>query len=157
MKMYISYNSWISKSPCHTKPRFHCVGTELFNFPEHREIARKPWHFSWKKACHGVLTATKALLRSSHGVLSRSNGVIVGDSLRFHDAFTALSRRSQCMHCTFTAFALRWRHVEDVLLHNRTKSSSVVCLFSKLKPCHFGTAGPAYRQAGVQLAGVRRT
>ena len=31
----------------------------------------------------------------------------VGDSLRFHDAFTVLSRRSQCMQCAFTAFALR--------------------------------------------------
>ena len=27
---------------CHTKPRFHCIGTELFNFPERSEIARKP-------------------------------------------------------------------------------------------------------------------
>ena len=26
--------------PCHTKQRFHCVGTDLFNFSERREIAR---------------------------------------------------------------------------------------------------------------------
>ena len=96
---------------------------------------KKPWYFTWKRACHGVLAATKALLRSSHGVLSRSYEVHTGDYLRSHDAFTALSRRSQCMHCAFTAFALRWRRVEDVRLHKRAKSSSVFCLFSKMKPC----------------------
>ena len=59
-----------------------------------------------KSACHGVLTATKALLRSSCGVLSRSYGVLVGDSMRSHHASTALSRRSHCVHCAGTAFAL---------------------------------------------------
>ena len=60
---------------------------------------------------HGVLTATKALLRSSCDVLSRSYGVLVGDSMRSHGAHivcTALSRRS---HCAFTAFALRFHGV----------------------------------------------
>ena len=47
-----------------------------------------------------------ALLQSSHGVLSRSYGVLVGDALRTYDAFnafhgarnacTALSQRPQC-------------------------------------------------------------
>ena len=79
---------------------------EFLNFSERREIARNSWCFSWKSACHGVLTATKALLRSSCGILWRSYGVFIGDSMRSHDAFTALSRRSHCMHCAVTAFAL---------------------------------------------------
>ena len=48
-------------------------------------------------------------------------------SLHFHganNAFTALSRRSHCAD-----------GVLGVCLHNRKKSSSVVCLSSKLKPC----------------------
>ena len=145
-------------------------------------------NFFVKKGCHSVLTATKALLRSSHGVLSRSYGVLVGDSLRSHDAFTALSRNSQCMLCAFTAFALCWWRVEDVRLHSRTAQawddesgyaetvyfppalagpkafyafwpSSVVVFqeWCEQRLQHFGTAGLAYRQAGVQLAGVRQT
>ena len=62
--------------------------------------------FLKKSVCHGVLTVTKALLRSSYGVLSRSYGVLVGDPMRSHDAFIALSRRSHCVHCAVTAFAL---------------------------------------------------
>ena len=96
---------------CDTKRRFHYVGTEFFNFSECREIARNSWCFSWKSACQGVLTATKALLRSSCGIQSRSYGVLVGDSMRSHDAFTALSRRSHCVHCAVTAFALRFHGV----------------------------------------------
>ena len=30
----------------------------------------------------------------------------IGDSMRSHDAFTALSWRSHCVHCAVTAFAL---------------------------------------------------
>ena len=62
--------------------------------------------FLEKSACQGVLTATKALLRSSCEVLLRSYGVLFGDSMRSHGAHivcTVLSRRS---HCAFTAFAL---------------------------------------------------
>ena len=70
--------------------------------------ARKSWYFSWKCVCHGVLTATKALPRSSRGVLSRSYGVHGGDSLRSHGAFTARPRRSQRMRRAFTALPLRW-------------------------------------------------
>ena len=85
-------------SLCHTKSRFHCVGLE---FPESRAIVKNPWYFSWKRACHGVLTATMTLLRSSHGVLWRSNGVLFDDSLRPHDAFTALSWRVHCADDVF--------------------------------------------------------
>ena len=53
--------------------------------------------FIVKKSRYGVLTATMALLRGSHDVLSRPYGGLVGDSLRSHDAFAALSRR---LHCT---------------------------------------------------------
>ena len=62
--------------------------------------------FLEKSACHGILKVTKALLRSSCDILSRSYGVLFGDSMYSHGAHivcTALSRRS---HCTFTAFAL---------------------------------------------------
>ena len=65
--------------------------------------------FCEKIVCHGVLTATKALQRSSHGVLSRSNGVHGGDSLRSNGSFTARPRHSQRMPRTFTALTLCWR------------------------------------------------
>ena len=54
-----------------------------------------------------VLTATKALQRSSHGVLSRSYGVHGGDSLHSYGVFTVRSRRSQRMRHAFTALPLR--------------------------------------------------
>ena len=60
-------------------------------------------------------------------------------SLRFHgahNACTALSRRLHCADGVLKTF---------VCITERSKSSSVVCLFTKLKPYHFGTAGPAYR------------
>ena len=85
------------------------------NFPERRELARKFWYFR-----ENGPTATKALLRSSHCILSRSCGVLVSDWLRSHGATTActsLSWRLHCVHCTFTALTLRWRRVEDVRLH----------------------------------------
>ena len=37
------------------------------------------------------------------------------NSLHTHSAFVALSRRSQCVHCAFTAFALPWWLVEDAV------------------------------------------
>ena len=62
--------------------------------------------FREKMACQGVVTATKALLRSSHEILSCTYGVLVGDSLRSyfislrfpgaHNACIALLRRSHC-------------------------------------------------------------
>ena len=93
------------KRPCHTKPRFHCVGTELFKFPECREISSKSWFFSRKRAYHGVLTATMTLLQSSHGILS----FLRSSRWRAYDAFTALSRRSQCVYCVHTALTACWR------------------------------------------------
>ena len=75
--------------------------------------------FLEKGTCHGVLTATKALLRSRHGVLTCFCEVLDYDSLRSHYAFTVLSRRSQCMHCAFTAFALRCWRVEDAVTSQR--------------------------------------
>ena len=48
------------------------------------------------RRAYSILTATMALLRSSHGVLWRSNGVLFDDSLRPHGAFTAPSRRVHC-------------------------------------------------------------
>ena len=71
---------------------------------EHLAFFRGKWPSP--RSC-SVLTATMALLQSSHGVLSRSYGVFVGDALRPYDAFNALSRRSQCMHCAFTTSRLR--------------------------------------------------
>ena len=87
------------------------VATEMFNFPEHRENARKSRYFSWKIVCHGVLTATKALPRSSHGVLSRSYSVHGRDSLRSHGAFTACPQR---MRRAFTALRTQW-HLQEHL------------------------------------------
>ena len=56
---------------------------------------------------YSPLTATMALLRSSHGVLSRTLQFF----LAILCALTALSRRSHCKHCAFTAFALRFHGV----------------------------------------------
>ena len=96
---------------CHTKRRFHCVGTEFLNFSERREITRIPDVFLEKapatassQRCYGALVAsyrvpTEFLLAILCALATRS--------LRFHGAHiacTALSRRS---HCAFTAFALR--------------------------------------------------
>ena len=47
--------------------------------------------------------ATKALLRNSHGVLSRSCEVLVGVSLRFDCAFTALTMHALRFHDIRTA------------------------------------------------------
>ena len=88
-------------SGCHTKPRFHCVGTELFNFPESCEITRKPWYFTWKRASHGVLTVAMALLRSLHGALSCSYRVplailsaLTMHAMHFHGVHTALTSQT---------------------------------------------------------------
>ena len=62
--------------------------------------------FLLKRAYHGVLTATMALLQSSHGVLLRVYGVVFGDSLRSYDPFTVLSLGMQCVHCAFKTSAL---------------------------------------------------
>ena len=109
----------ISLNACHTRRRFHCVATELFKFRN----ARKSWYFFVKIVCHGVLTATKALPRSSHGDLSRSYGVHGGDSLLSHGAFTARPRRSQRMRRAFMALPLRWRRVEDAVTSPRRPCS----------------------------------
>lgn len=106
--------------PCYTMPCFHCVGTALFKFPERREVTKKISFFLWKWTCHGVLTATKVLLQSSHGILLCSYGVLVGDCLHSHGASTVclvLSQRSHCMHCAFMALTLHWLCVEDIRLH----------------------------------------
>ena len=75
--------------PCHTKPCFQCLGTELFNYPESREMERKSWYFSWKGARHSNLKVIKALLRSAHGILSRYYGVLLS-------GFSALSWSLRC-------------------------------------------------------------
>ena len=90
------------QSPCHTKPCFYCVDTELFKSPEHCEIASKSSYFSRKRAYHSVLTATIALQQSSHGVLSHFYLVRVGILCDL----TMLSRCLQCVHCAFTTSAL---------------------------------------------------
>ena len=89
-------------SPCHTKPRFHCVGTELFKFPEPvrrqanldifrgkgpiRPSLQRPWR------CY---RARMAFYRIPKEFL-----------LAILCALTMLSRRSQCVHCAFTMSAL---------------------------------------------------
>ena len=93
-------------SPCHTKPHFHCIGMELFNFLESCETARKPWYFCVKKGLswrsysyHGVATEFQW----------RSYGVLVGDSLRSHDTFTALTMHALCFHGIHTALTMCWK------------------------------------------------
>ena len=88
---------------CHTKWRFHCVGTVFFNFSEHRESPRNSWCISWKKRLswrphsnQGI--ATELLWLSIMFLRSSCWGFIV------------LSRRAHCVHCAFTAFALCLNH-----------------------------------------------
>lgn len=83
-------------NPCHTILHSHCIARALFIFPDRCEIARKIWHFSWRWRCHVILTATKALLGSSHSVLFRSYGVLFCNWLCFHYTSTVFS---QCSHC----------------------------------------------------------
>ena len=118
----------------HLKPlshqAVHIVAMELFNFPERRENARKSWYFSWKIVCHGVLTVTKGLLRSSHGVPLRSMEFLVAIlcaitvlSRCFHGAFTACPQRSQCLRRALRALPLCWRRVEGPVTSQRTLCS----------------------------------
>ena len=78
---------------------------------------------------HGVLTATKALLRSSSDILSRSYGVLVGDSMRSHGAHIVCTVLSRRLHCAFTAFALRFHDVYTAL----TVTSKNVCKYQELQ------------------------
>ena len=77
--------------------------------PFSTEVGTQAYHtliFFLKKGPSPV-TATNALLRSSCGVLSRSYG-FYALSRRFH---CALSWRSHCICCAFTALALRFQCV----------------------------------------------
>ena len=58
--------------------------------------------FHDKRACYGVLTATKSLLWSSHGLLSRSYEVL-SDSLPSHNALTMLTMHALHFHGVHTA------------------------------------------------------
>ena len=100
-------HSWVNKSWVYfhilmvpvtvTKLCFHCVGTDLLNFPERCEIVRKTLIFFMK---------TQGL----HGILSHSDDILVGGSMRANNTFTALSQRSQCMHCTLAGLKTQcWR------------------------------------------------
>ena len=84
--------------------RWHGV---FFKFSEPREIASKSSYFSQKRAYHGVLTVTMALLLTSHDVLLRSYAVLVLIlcaltmlSLRFPSARKACTAFSRRPHCT---------------------------------------------------------
>ena len=82
--------------------------------------------FSWKWTCHGVLIAIKALLRISHGVLSRSYGVLVGDYLRSHGAPTACTALTAC-----------WRR-RSFALHSEVYTNIFICCMfalEQLKSC----------------------
>jgi hypothetical protein len=83
----------------------------LLNLTKRSEIERKKLIFLMTLKLHGVLTVIMVLLRSFHGVITRY-GVLIGDylrlncasteffalPLRFHGAYTALSRRSHCAY-----------------------------------------------------------
>ena len=78
-----------------------CVGMELFNFPERREIARNPDIFREKGLSHRPYSdhgiATKLAWRSF--VFLRSSCWRISElSLRFHFAFTALTMHALCFH-----------------------------------------------------------
>ena len=72
------------------------VGTQLLNFPGRREIAR-----FMKRGLSRRPNSDQSL----YGVLSRSYGVFVGDSLRSHDAFTALTVHALRFHMAFASCA----------------------------------------------------
>ena len=62
--------------------------------------------FVKKRAFQGVLIATKALLRSLHGVVLHSYRVLVGNSLHSHNAFTALTMHELRFYCVHTALTV---------------------------------------------------
>ena len=61
-------------------------------------------------------TASSQRPRRCYGALVASYRVPVGDSMRSHDAFTALSRCSHCVHRAVTAFALCFHGVCNALM-----------------------------------------
>ena len=90
--------------PCHTKPGFHCIGTEFFHFLEHQDIARKPWYYVKKglsqrpKSDQDVATELAwrsiTFLRSSCWQFS----ALARLSLHFHGTHNACTALSQCSH-----------------------------------------------------------
>ena len=83
--------------------------------------------------------------RISCGVLSRSYGVLDGDSMRSHDAFTALSRRSHCVHCAGTAFALCFHDVCTALTAWHLKTMQISdCNNQNLNPALKTKTGKNY-------------
>ena len=96
-----------------------------------------------KWTSQGVLTVTKALLWSSHGVLSRSYGVFVGDCLRSHGSSTAGTALSpatfNCADSVCIHFAMQCKRISSIRLHCIAKCihTSSPCMFvlKQLKSC----------------------
>ena len=103
------------KRPRHTKPRFHCVGTELFKFPMRREIASKSWYFSRKRAYHGVLTASLQRPWRCYRARMAFYRVHKEFSLAIPCALTTLSLRFHGARNACTASTLRWHRAEDAV------------------------------------------
>ena len=89
-------------------PRSCLIFQSTVRTQEHRDILVKV-------VCYGVLTATNALPRSSHDLLSRSYGVHGGDSVCsrcFHCASTALTSHAPRFHGVATALRTQW-HLQE--------------------------------------------
>ena len=82
-------------------PRFHYVGT-VFNIQEFHEVEKIN-----KKYKEGLSRRLKGATELLWTVPTRPQRVLVSNSLCLHDAFTVLSRYSQCAHCAFTALTMR--------------------------------------------------
>ena len=95
--MLLNTPPWPKLRPCHTKHRFHCVGTELFNYPARLEIAMIVF----------VKRGMSGRSNNDQGVVTQLAWCSIAEFLCSHDAFAALSRHSRCMHYAFMAFALR--------------------------------------------------
>ena len=102
---------------------WHGVGTALLHYPKRRKITWKILYFhdngdvmALSRRLRRILTATKALLRSSHCVLSRSYIefllAIAYDLAALQVAFIMLSRPSS--HCAFAVLPLRFDGVPTV-------------------------------------------
>ena len=72
---------------------------EFILFFQRAVRSQKKTIFFVKRAFHGILTLTKALLQGLHGILLHSNRVLVGNFLCFHVTHNACTALSRLVHC----------------------------------------------------------
>ena len=137
---------------------FHCIGTELFNFSEHREIARYPDIFLEKgsvtaslqqpRRCYGALVAFFLIPTEFLSAILCALTIL---SLSFHGAHHACK-------CTFPAFALRFHGVCTALTACRWQSDiSKVKKYAKIRNCSNQNPNPALKPKREIITNTQNT